>query len=51
MCLCDAWSTVSIDSITDTNQRYDAYWARIKIEFDECKYLNKDYLTMVMKRS
>jgi hypothetical protein len=42
---------VSIDAIINTNQKYVAYLARIKGEFDECKYLDKDYATMVMKRS
>jgi hypothetical protein len=28
-----------------------AYWARIKEEFVERKYLDKDYAMMVMKRS
>ena len=42
---------MSLDSITGANQRYGAYWATIKAEFDERKFLNKEYLTMVMKRS
>lgn len=50
-CLCDSWATVSLDSITGANQRYGAYWARIKTEFDERKHLNKDYSTIVMTRS
>jgi hypothetical protein len=50
-CLIDAWKTVSIDPITGANQASGAYWARIKKEFDERKYLDKEYKTMVMKRS
>jgi hypothetical protein len=50
-CLIDAWKTVSIDPRTGANQSNGAYWARIKKEFDERKYLDKEYKTMVMKRS
>jgi hypothetical protein len=42
---------VSIDTIVDANKKYSAYWARIKAEFEERKYLDKEYATMPMKRS
>jgi hypothetical protein len=42
---------VSIDTIVDANNKYSAYWARIKAEFEERKYLDKEYATMPMKRS
>jgi thymidylate synthase ThyX len=40
---------LSFDVITYTNQKYGAYWARISAEFDERKYLDKDYATMVIR--
>jgi hypothetical protein len=42
---------VSIDAIIGANQKYGAYWARIKAEFDERKYVDKDYAMMPMKSS
>jgi hypothetical protein len=42
---------VSIDAITSANQKYGAYWAKINAEFNERKYIDKDYVMMVMKRS
>jgi hypothetical protein len=50
-CHCDSWRTVSIDAIISANKKYGAYWARIKAEFDEHKYVDKDYAMMPMKRS
>jgi hypothetical protein len=35
--------------IIDANKKYGTYWARIKAEFDELKYVGKDYVMMPMK--
>jgi hypothetical protein len=51
--LYDSWKIVSINAIIDTNKKYGAYWARIKAEFDERRYIDKDkeYAVMPIKRS
>jgi hypothetical protein len=36
-CLCYCWKTVSINVITGAYQKYDAYWVKIKADFDERK--------------
>jgi hypothetical protein len=46
-CMCYSLKTVSIDTVTGANKKHCAYWARIKAEYDECKYLNNDY-TMII---
>jgi hypothetical protein len=50
-CLCESWQTVSHDSVIGANQKYGKYWGRIKAEFDERKFVDKDYRMMPMKRS
>jgi hypothetical protein len=45
--MCDSLKTVSIDTITGANKKHCAYWARIKAEYDLCKYLDNDY-TMII---
>jgi hypothetical protein len=42
---------VSNDEIVGANQKYGAYWERIKAEFDERKYVDKEYTVMPTKRS
>jgi hypothetical protein len=42
---------VSIDMIVGANKKYGAYWARIKAELDESKYVDKEYAVILMKGS
>jgi hypothetical protein len=49
--LYESWKTVSNDEIVGANKKYGAYWERIKAEFDERKYVDKEYTVMPMKRS
>jgi hypothetical protein len=49
-CLCDSWAKVSLDSVIGANQKHEKYWARIKVEFDERRFVDKDYRMMPMKK-
>jgi hypothetical protein len=43
--------TVSIESVIGANQKYEKYSARMKAEFNERTFFDKDYRTMPMERS
>ena len=49
-CLAEAWKTVSIDPVTDSNQNADTYCRRIKTEFDECKFVDPEFANIHMDR-
>jgi hypothetical protein len=50
MCLCDSWKVVCMDDgyhhWRQSNKR--GYWKRIKTEFDELRYINKECSNMHM---
>jgi hypothetical protein len=42
MCLCYSWKVVITEPIIGSNQTNGVHWNRIKTEFDERKYTNKE---------
>jgi hypothetical protein len=48
--LIDSWKAVSLDTITDANQTLGKYYARIRDEFNERRYI-RDYAKIHMNRN